>query len=129
MKTLQEYGTKQSHDKLVADFVLKLFEARQTIHVFHLRSKSFSEHKALDNYYSSLLDLIDEFVETYQGQYGLLDLSQNLKIEESDVLSCLKGVTEISEKTRKSVDPHLQNIVDTIVALTFRTIYKLENLK
>jgi hypothetical protein len=26
-------------------------------------------------------------------------------------------------------DPHLQNIMDEIIALTYRTIYKLKNLK
>jgi hypothetical protein len=41
----------------------KLFESREMAHIYHLQitgDGSYSGHKALDKYYNSVLDLIDE---------------------------------------------------------------------
>ena len=59
----------------VESFVAKLFSARQQTYNMHLKTKSFAEHKALNDFYDEILDLADEFIETYQGQYGLLNLN------------------------------------------------------
>lgn len=40
------------------------------IKIYHWQTKSFSEHKALDMAYENLGELIDEFVEVYQGIFG-----------------------------------------------------------
>ena len=40
------------------------------IKIYHWQTKSFSEHKALDAAYETLEELIDEFVEVYQGTFG-----------------------------------------------------------
>lgn len=40
------------------------------IKIYHWQTKSFSEHKALDMAYEALEELIDEFVEVYQGTFG-----------------------------------------------------------
>ena len=76
MLSLQEY--KQS--KSVKGLVQKMFEARQVAHNCHLKTKSFAEHKALGGFYEKVLGLVDEFVESYQGQYGLLEDCE-LKVE------------------------------------------------
>ncbi len=64
MKSLHEYKEKPQIE-MVKRFVTFLFEARQTVHVIHLGTKSYAEHVALNGYYDSLLDLIDEFVVLY----------------------------------------------------------------
>lgn len=126
MLSLQEY--KQS--KSVKGLVQKMFEARQITHTCHLKSKSFSEHKALGSYYEKLLDLVDNFVETYQGQYGILN---DYEIETKSVLGALEYLEDCNKffVVGKDAldDTHLQNIMDEIIALTFRTIYKLKFLK
>lgn len=40
------------------------------IKIYHWQTKSFSEHKALDMAYESFEELIDEFIEVYQGTFG-----------------------------------------------------------
>jgi hypothetical protein len=126
MLSIEEY--KQS--KNVKGLVQKMFEARQVTHSLHLKTKSFSEHKALDDFYSSLLEYIDDFVETYQGQYGILE---GYDIETKQVKSAteyLEDCAKLFAVGRESLkDSHLQNIIDEIVALTYKTIYKLKNLK
>jgi len=126
MLSMQEY--KQS--KSVKGLVQKIFEARQVTHTCHLKSKSFSEHKALNKFYDEILELADEFVETYQGQYGILSDYEIQTQPVSNVLEYLEDCVKMFILGRDSIkDSHLQNIMDEIVALTYRTIYKLKNLK
>ncbi|RDJ35167.1 MAG: hypothetical protein DWQ19_10100 [Crenarchaeota archaeon] len=124
MKTLNEYRKSSDLPKL-------LFEARQKAHNDHLASKSYAEHKALDSFYTALLDLADDFIETYQGQYGLIDPPKTLETPEGNTIQFLENFASQLKSAHKNMkdDTHLQNIVDEIVALTYRTIYKLKNLK
>ena len=126
MLSLQEY--KQS--KSVKGLVQKMFEARQVAHNCHLKTKSFAEHKALGGFYEKVLGLVDEFVESYQGQYGLLEDCE-LKVESvSNPTQYLDDCDKLFIVGREELkDPHLQNIVDEVVALTYRTVYKLKFLK
>lgn len=126
MLTLQEY--KQS--KSVKGLVQKMFEARQVAHNCHLGTKSFAEHEALKGFYEGLLELADDFVETYQGQYGLIG---DCEFKAESVPSCLdylEDCAKLFSVGRNSIkDAHLQNIVDEVVALTYKTVYKLKFLK
>lgn len=107
-----------------------MFEARQVAHNLHLKSKNFAEHKALDEFYNGLLERVDEFVETYQGQYGLLGDAE-FKVEGvEDAAQYLEDCAKLFAVGRDSLkDSHLQNIMDEVVALTYRTLYKLKFLK
>ena len=58
-------------------FFSKLFEARQMAHIFHLQVKgemgSGWEHTALNTFYDQILELTDEIIEVYQGQFGVIE--------------------------------------------------------
>jgi hypothetical protein len=126
MLTLQEY--KQS--KGAKGLVQKMFEARQVAHNLHLKSKSFAEHKALNGFYDGLLEHIDDFVETYQGQYGLLGDSEFAVEGVDDATGYLEDCAKLFAVGRDSLkDSHLKNIMDEVIALTYKTIYKLKFLK
>lgn len=45
------------------------------VKIFHWQTFSYAEHKAFDGLYSSLVDGIDDFVETFQGKYGRITSS------------------------------------------------------
>lgn len=126
MLSLQEY--KQS--KSVKGLVQKMFEARQVTHNCHLKTKSFAEHEALGGFYEGVLGLVDEFVESYQGQYGLLEDCE-LKVEAvSNPVQYLEDCAKLFALGRDELkDAHLQNLIDEVVALTYRTVYKLKFLK
>lgn len=111
-----------------AAFVGKLFEARQTIHALHLKSEDHAEHVALNEFYEDVLDLIDKFVEVYQGKYGRIEQATNLTVDVgSDPTTYLKKLSDAvkAERTKLGEDTDLQNILDEITALANRTIYKL----
>ena len=116
----------------IEQFVSLLFEARDISHNYHLKSKSYSEHIALNEFYSKILELTDEFVETYQGQYGIINITNE---EKSDINLPINYLMSFVDKIRKYnfsldvKDSHLKNIIDEMTALTYKTLYKLKNLK
>ena len=49
---------------------LKLMEFHTNLKLFHFQTQEYAKHKASDELYSSLVILIDNFLETYQGKLG-----------------------------------------------------------
>jgi hypothetical protein len=129
MLKLEEFNKSKS----ISELVNKFFESRQVAHNAHLATKSFSQHKALQGYYKDILDLTDDFVETYQGQYGILSGYENIKTNKvNDIVEYLEDCSKIFLAGHIAIekkDSHLHNILDEICAATFRTLYKLKFLK
>lgn len=122
-----------------AKFLSKMFESREMAHVYHLQIQgegSYAGHKALDEYYNDILDLIDELIETYQGQYGIVEHYDVINTDGTKTLDKIQYFTELAEfikQTRKVAfleeDSHLQNVIDEMVGLIYRTLYKIKFLK
>jgi len=123
-----------------AKFVSKIFEARQMAHVYHLQVKgdmgSHAAHVALNEFYDELLELLDELIETYTGQYNIIEDYETIDTSTTKSLDKIEYFIELNEfikQTRKVAfleeDTHLQNIIDEIVALTYRLLYKLKYTK
>ena len=129
MISLQDY----KRSKTVEGLVQKLFESRQVAHNAHLKTKSYAAHVALQGYYDGVLVLIDSFVETYQGQYGLFSGYERSEISDpssiEDYMDDAAKIFSIARESLNKKDSHLANILDEIIALTYQTIYKLKFLK
>lgn len=111
-----------------------LLHSRTQVHIFHLQTPSFAEHKALNGYYDDIVGLVDELVESYQGKYGIVKgyLNFNLHDYESpeQVISYLEALSNKITALRKDVqESYLQNQIDTVEALIQSTLYKLKFLK
>lgn len=116
------------------EMISVLFHSRTQVHVYHLQTESYAEHKALQDYYDGVLDLIDGLVESYQGKYGILTNYTTLKVDDyvsnDEVQSYLNKVNSVIEKNRTSVkESFIQNQIDTVQELIFSTLYKLKFLK
>jgi hypothetical protein len=120
---------------LAGQFVSTLFASRTQAHVFHLQTPSFAAHKALNKYYEQIVDLTDDFVEAYQGKYGIITGYSNVALQEYEsddaVINYFAVLDMYISKTREMIcpDSYLQNIIDEIVALINSTLYKLKYLK
>lgn len=69
-------------------------------------------------------------METHQGQYGLLGDYEIQTQPVSDPVEYLEDCARLFSVGRDALkDGHLQNIMDEVIALTYRTIYKLKFLK
>lgn len=119
-----------------AEFINRLFESREQTHVFHLQSDSNSEHLALEDYYTDILDYIDDLVEIWQGQYDKIGEYQVIKDREYDKTDPIKYLQDLAEWIQtnkfdyiKEEDTHLVSMVDDVVGIIYKTLYKLRFLK
>ena len=118
-----------------AKFFSKLFESREMAHIYHLQVNgemgSHAKHTALGDFYEGVLGFIDEMIEVYQGQYDLIenyDVIDTSATNTKDTIEYFKELADFIKVERKCFnqeDTHLQNIVDEVVALVYKTLYKL----
>jgi hypothetical protein len=122
---------------MIGQFVAVLFLARDLAHKAHLRATgpgSFAKHDALGDFYPAVIDLADSLVEAYQGcklmliDIPLLDNEFPGEIKES-MQAQVKWIKANRYKAVDRDETQMQNIIDEIVALYDRTIYKLHFLK
>jgi hypothetical protein len=114
--------------------ISKLLHSRNQVHVFHLQTKSFAEHKALNDYYDEIVDIVDGLVESYQGKYGIIEKYESYKIlnyeSNEQLIKYFKEVEGNVEEMRKPIkDSYIQNQIDNVVELINSTLYKLKFLK
>ena len=112
-----------------------LFHSQIQVHIFHLQTKSFAEHKALNDYYDAIDGLIDGLVESYQGKYEILTNYTSFKLDNyvdgQTTITYFEAMAKvIEEELRKEVtDSYIQNQIDGVIELIESTLYKLKNLK
>ena len=114
-----------------------LLQSRTQSHSFHLGVKgigSHSAHVALGEYYDSIGDLIDGLVEVYQGKEGLIQLSGIGVLDKNNdiknIINYFEKLCTMVAKLRqnpKLQDSWIQNDIDTVVSLLYKTKYKLVN--
>jgi hypothetical protein len=118
----------------LVDMVATLLHSQTQVHIFHLQTKTYSEHKALQKYYEGIDGLVDGIVESYQGKYEIITGYKTIKTVDykstEQVINYFKELDENIEKNRKSVkESYIQNQIDTIQELIYSTLYKLKFLK
>jgi hypothetical protein len=123
----------------VSKFFSKLFESREIAHIFHLQLNkeegSYVSHIALNEYYDEVLEMIDELIEVYQGQYDIVegyDLIDTNKVEDSNALEYFEKLGKEILESKSCIDEkdtHLHSLIDDIVCLIYKTLYKLKYLK
>lgn len=106
----------------------QLFQSRDMMHIAHLQTLSYAEHKALNEYYDRILDLTDTLLETY---FGTIGKRVNFKIPGSEYVNPQQHLKQLMEYIRKhrsvfgTENTHIQNIIDEIIALISKTLYLL----
>jgi hypothetical protein len=116
------------------NMVSVLLHSQTQVHIFHLQTKSFSEHKALQEYYEEIDGLVDGIIESYQGKYEVIKNYDSAKTEDykslDQVINYFKSLDTMIEKVRKNVkESFIQNQIDTVQELIYSTLYKLRFLK
>lgn len=117
---------------MVGKLIVTLFHARTTAHVLHLQTRSYAEHKALNEFYDEIVGLTDSFAEAYQGEYGLIKGLNAPYEPQTRALELLDDLRECVDECAKELhkdDTHLHNLLDEIRSLIASTQYKLRFLK
>lgn len=115
------------------EFMGLLFLSRDVAHREHLKTKSYAAHKALQKFYEGVIDLADDFAESYQGRYNqLLEipfLDNTSKGEIDEVLeSHVNWISEHRADICPKTETAIHNIIDEIASLYYSTLYKLRFL-
>ncbi len=107
-----------------------LFMSRTASHMAHLKTGSYSQHKALNSFYEGIVDLADELAEVAQGRFGKLDIPfMPMKGDVEDPAGMLETHLVMIENLAKKCDVGaLKNVVDEIQGLYLSTLYKMREL-
>lgn len=111
------------------EFVSKVLFDRDAAHIAHWKTKSYAEHKALNEFYDEVLELIDGFVEQYQGYYGKRMEITRKDGDASEICDALEASAEWIERMRYEIcdkdETPLQNTIDEVVRQYQSTLYML----
>lgn len=117
----------------MADFIGRLFLARDVVHSVHLNTRSYAKHKALGKFYENVVGLADDLAESFQGRHGLIGPITLHSAEKTNNVTefledSLKKIEDLRYKVCDKEDTAIQNIIDGIVDLYLSTLYKLKFL-
>lgn len=107
----------------LTDFASLLFSSRTQAHIFHLGTDSYAEHKAMEKYYDSIVDLADGIIEASQGCYGKLKGWTNFEIQDwistKDTQLYFDELSKTIAAMRLELpqDSWLQNLIDGVAEL------------
>jgi len=116
----------------IQGFVMAMLNSQTDAHILHLQTRSYAEHKALQGYYEAIDGLVDDYVEAYQGKYGIVEGYSAMTHEPpSKPLEYMIGLSDYLKASRPTLpqDSELLNLLDEIAALIDQTIYKLRFLE
>jgi hypothetical protein len=113
------------------EFLSALNSCKQQSIFWHNQTMSYAEHKALNNFYDDIEDLLDDLVESVAGIYGrpkgyeVHDFEDWTSTEATS--QYFKKVYEMIQTERKTIyqDSWIQNQIDEIAQLVAKTIYLL----
>jgi len=133
-ETKKEENINTKSNSGLKGMVSTLLFSQTQVHIFHLQTKSYSEHKALQGYYEGIDVLVDGIIESYQGKYDIIKNYDSIKTEDykssEQVINYFKSLDNMIISARKEVkESYLQNQIDTVQELIYSTLYKLRFLK
>ena len=115
----------------INQFISTLHQSKQQAITWHHQTTSFSEHKALQNYYEEIVERIDGLVESIQGIYPRITsytLSNPVDWTEGGSTIYFKGLYDYVQKNRTTIpyqETWVQNQIDNISELISDTLYQL----
>ena len=125
-------GNNQIKSVSAGEFFGYLFSIRDIAHLTHLAQpdKSLATHKALNELYDEILDMIDGIVESYQGIYGIVSITIPATTSSKTPLQSVEGCYSYIEKNRSIFkESWIQNEIDNVCKLLAGVIYKLKFVK
>lgn len=131
VNSISEQKRNQNSD--FAEMISLILHSRTQTHTLHLQTKSFAEHKALNEYYDAIGDVVDGLVESYQGKYGIIEKYKSYDLSGyKSTDSTVKYLQDLCKKIESlrdcCKDSYIQNQIDNVCELINSTVYKLRFL-
>lgn len=115
----------------VGKYIGILLASREQAHVFHLTTRSFAAHKALQTYYEGIVPLLDMYAETYMGKSRKRIVVPMIPSNRRNVTNARLAqkyfilLAQRLGKIKLPRTPTLENIRQEIDALIRQTVYML----
>lgn len=117
---------------MIEELVQRAFAARNAAHLEHWRTKSFSQHMTLGDFYDNVIEEIDSIVEAFQGAFDLIDIGDLPKQpKQKDIIAMLEDDLIWIGKNRKQITknlPAIDNLLQSLEGVYLKALYKLKNL-
>ena len=114
-------------NNLVTEFFFLARNCATQSHYLHLMTGSRSDHIALQLFYDGIVPLIDTFVESFGGKFGLMSKTLPTDIKYLTISEFRDWIETNRDKLTDCSE--LQNAIDEILTLCNTTQNQLENLK
>ena len=113
------------------EVILKCVEFQNQIRILHWQTNSFARHKAYDVIYGKLGELLDDFVEVYQGKHLKIEFAESqITLKSLDAIQLNEYINEfillLQNQVPKELDENdtdLLNIRDEILATAHKLKY------
>lgn len=131
IKTYTDFLTESINVNQFEEFIGLVFQSRDIMHIKHLSTDKYTIHTTLNGYYIAIIDLIDLFVEQYQGAYGKIGIKIPASDSSHDINNTLTNLNSnliALKKTLTENDGSLAATLDSIQELINTTLYKLKEL-
>lgn len=106
--------------------VTTLFQSRIYSHYHHLLTKSYAEHKTLEEYYDGIVDLVDDLVEIHCKMERKISMPKSIDIPSFNPVEYFTGLSGyVKEQIPTMEDEALKNKLTEILELINKTLYRL----
>lgn len=119
-----------------AEFVGTLLHSATVAHFMHLQVEGAgadAAHRALGDYYDSIVDAVDSVAENIQGAHDVIiqPYPAMLATPDMEPLAYMRKLREYVRTARNTLpqDSEIRNEVDAVATLINRTCYRLQRLK
>jgi hypothetical protein len=109
------------------EFIAESMAVRTATHILHLSTKSYAEHKTLQEFYEGLADLADRYAEVYMGE-NPVPRFPHAKIPTGSAAEVLEGFLDVVRDELEEEADHKtkETILTEIEELVLSTLYKLK---
>lgn len=116
----------------IEELINRVFSVRDAAHLEHWVTKSYARHEALGEFYEEVVGRLDTLVEAYQGFFGVIGTVglQQISFQDFDTMLAdeAKAICEARAEIARG-NAAIENLVDNVCEIYFKTFYKLANLK
>lgn len=119
---------------LIEDFLREFLQTYSQFFLFHWQTKNHGSHVAFDEANEDLEDMMDRFVEAYQGKYGRVFFSENSSIQlinfsisgsKSFIQNYIDFLINFKKNSLKEEDIDLSAVLDEMVGRLNKLLYLL----
>lgn len=117
---------------MIEDLIGRVFTTRNIAHLNHFTTASYAAHEALGEFYEAVIPATDALVESYIGQLGMIGPVTMATPEVSSIVAHLQDEADWIEANRNEIahdSAAIGNLVDALVGVYLKALYKLERFK